>query len=71
MQAMDLGRTTAGAERFHIDIECPLEPLCPSHSRMALGGCFFVLTIRSFGLVAFATNSFLVFRKKGDAASGS
>ena len=43
-----LRRATADAAGFHVNIEYPLESLCPSHGHMALCGCLLVLAFCCF-----------------------
>ena len=40
------GRTTADSAGFHVNVEHPLEPLCPAHCHMRLYGCFLILIRR-------------------------
>jgi len=38
-QSGHFDRTPTGTARFNVDIEHPLEPLCPCHGCPVFGGC--------------------------------
>jgi len=37
-----LGRSTADSAGCHVNVEHPLEPLCPGHRHMTLRGCLLI-----------------------------